>query len=164
MADSVEYLRRSAAVMLLTSLSSMAHAGAPTTAECNLDWTGQGATIVKLGGEVMVSQSPYVSAAVGMRVEHGGRVMTLDDSFAVVGYDDGCWHEMGANDLLTIDDVSPCCAPTPTAAAVPPPVATTGMPVWLAPAAIGAVATGAVVWQDQTDDDNPPSPRPAISP
>jgi hypothetical protein len=90
--------------------------------------------------------------------------MTLDDSFAVVGYDDGCWYEMGSNDLLSIADVSPCCAPRTMAATVLPPVAAPGIAGWVAPAAIGTVITGAAVWDNQTDDGESPSPRPAISP
>ena len=119
---------------------------------------------MKLGGDVLVSQSPYVNAAVGMQVKNGGRVMTLDDSFAVVGYDDGCWYEMGPNELLTVADISPCCVPPLPAAPVPPPVAAPAIPGWVVPAAIGTVAVGAAVWNNNRDDDNGPPPRPPISP
>ena len=123
---------------------------------CDLDWTGQGATIVRKEGEVMVSQSPYVYAAVGMRVENGGRVMTLANSTAVVAYDDGCWHVLEENQVLTIEDVSPCCAvPIVPPVAAPAPV----LPPWIIPAAAaGAIAGGAILWDDDDDDDEPPPP------
>jgi hypothetical protein len=149
-------------ILMTAGVVSVAHAGAPTTADCTRDWTGQGATIVKLGGEVMASQSDYVYATVGMRIKNGGRVMTLDDSFAVVGYDDGCWYEMGSNELLTIEDVSPCCAvpvvpPPPVAAAAP-------VPGWVAPAAIAAAIGGIILLNDDDDEDRVPSRREPISP
>jgi hypothetical protein len=155
-------LARIGITLALANVVTVAQAGAPTTANCDLDWTGQGATIVKRGGEVMASQSDYVPAKVGMRVENGGRVMTLDDSFAIVGYDDGCWYEMGANELLTIEDVSPCCA-VPVVA--PPPVAAApAIPGWVAPAAIAAVIGGIILLNDDDDEDREPSRREPISP
>jgi len=150
-------------ILATASVVSVAQAGAPTTADCTRDWTGQGATIVKLGGEVMASQSDYVYATVGMRIKNGGRVMTLDDSFAVVGYDDGCWYEMGSNELLTIEDVSPCCA-VPVVVPPPPVAAATGIPGWVAPAAIAAVIGGAILLNDDDDEDRVPSRREPISP
>jgi len=155
-------IRASIGLALLGGAVSVSYGGASKGPRCDLDWRGQGATIVKLGGEVMVSQSPFVSATRGMRVENGGRVMVLDESFAVVAYDDGCWHEMGPNSMLTIEDVSPCCAPPPVAAAAPVPEAAGVFPVWPIPAAIGAIA-GGVVWANNRDDDTPPSQRPPIS-
>ena len=123
---------------------------------CDLDWTGQGATIVRKEGEVMISQSPYVYATVGMRVENGGRVMTLANSTAVVAYDDGCWHVLEENQVLTIEDVSPCCAvPIVPPVAVPAPT----LPPWIIPAAAaGAIAGGAILWDDDDDDDDPLPP------
>jgi len=117
---------------------------------CDLDWTGQGATIVKMEGEVLVSQSPTVPATVGMRVENGGRVMTLDNSTAVVAYDDGCWHILEANQVLTIEDVSPCCA-----VPIPPPVAAapaSAVPLW----PLAGIPLVPLLFLD--DDDNEPQP------
>jgi hypothetical protein len=125
---------------------------------CDLDWTGQGATIVKIIGDVLVSNSPYVAASIGMRVRNGGRVMTLDASTAIVAYDDGCWHVLKENQVLTIEDVSPCCAaaaPPPP----PPPVAAPKIP-WAVPAAIAA---GAILWPILDDDDDGGNGRQPIS-
>ena len=153
--------------ILLTGVLSVSQAGGGGKgARCDLDWTGQGATIVKLGGQVMVSQSPYVDATIGMRVENGGRVMTLDNSFAVVSYDDGCWHEMAANELLTIEDVSPCCG-GPVVIPPPPVAEAAGIPLW--PFLAGAAVIGGVIWALNDDDDDrppvvPPPVRAPISP
>ena len=134
--------------ILLTGVLSVSQAGGGGKgARCDLDWTGQGATI-------------------GMRVENGGRVMTLDNSFAVVSYDDGCWHEMAANELLTIEDVSPCCG-GPVVIPPPPVAEAAGIPLW--PFLAGAAVIGGVIWALNDDDDDrppvvpPPEPTP-ISP
>jgi len=164
---SLSQIRYAIGAILLTGMLSVVQAGGGGKGpRCDLDWTGQGATIVKLGGQVMVSQSDYVDAVVGMRVENGGRVMTLDNSFAVVAYDDGCWHEMAANEMLTIEDVSPCCGGP---VVIPPPpvaAAAAGIPLW--PFLAGAAVIGGVVWALNDDDDQPrtvPSPqRTPISP
>lgn len=125
---------------------------------CDLDWTGQGATIVKKQGDVMVSNSPYVNAAIGMRVINGGRVMTLEGSTAVVAYDDGCWHEVKENTVLTIEDVSPCCAAAVVPPPPPPPPVAPNL-VWVAPAAL---VVGAIIADVNDDDDDdgfiPPPP------
>jgi len=124
---------------------------------CDLDWTGQGATIVKTAGDVLVSQSPYVSAAVGMRVENGGRVMTLADSSAVVAFDDGCWHVLEENELLTVKDVSPCCEVDHYEPYVEP---VEDLPSWqssaAAAAAVAAAVIGGIIITD--DDDDEPTP------
>jgi hypothetical protein len=136
---------------------------------CEMDWRGQGATIVKMQGDVLVSQSPWVNATLGMRVENGGRVMTLDQGSAVCAFDDGCWHVLGENDLVSVADVSPCCGPppvTPAAAPVPPPALPSPFanPAWLIPvvpiAALGALAAA----DDDDDDSDPGPPQAAISP
>jgi hypothetical protein len=116
---------------------------------CDLDWTGQGATIVKMIGDVLVSNSPYVTASIGMRVRNGGRVMTLEGSTAIVAYDDGCWHVLKENQVLTIEDVSPCCAAAAPPPPPPPPVAAPKIP-WAVPAAIAA---GGIIWAISNDDD-----------
>ena len=126
---------------------------------CDLDWTGQGATIVKKLGDVMVSNSPYVNASIGMRVINGGRVMTLERSTAVVAYDDGCWHEVKENTVLTIEDVSPCCAAAVVPPPPPPPPPVAPNLVWVAPAAL---VVGAIIKDVNDDDDDdgfiPPPP------
>lgn len=123
---------------------------------CDLDWTGQGATIVKKNGDILVSNSPFVPAAVGMRVLNGGRVMALEGSTAVVAYDDGCWHEVKENELLTIEDVSPCClaakgTPTPIPTPVTPPPAMSNFG-WVPPTAMVVGSIIAVV-TDKSDRD-----------
>lgn len=115
---------------------------------CDADWTGQGATIVKIIGEGMVSQSPYVKATVGMRVRNGGRVLALAGSTVVVAFDDGCWHEVKENEVLTIEDVSPCC---PAAVVPPPPPPAAPNLVWVPPAAI---VIGAIIAEADNDDDD----------
>lgn len=115
---------------------------------CELDWTGQGATIVKVVGEGLVSQSPWVAATVGMRVRTGGRVMALDKSTVVVAFDDGCWHVLEENEMVTIEDVSPCCAdaapppvPPPPPAALPPAAGIPWVPIGVASAVGACIAT-----------------------
>lgn len=116
---------------------------------CELDWTGQGATIVKVVGEGLVSQSPWVAATVGMRVRNGGRVMALDKSTVVAAFDDGCWHVCEENELVTVEDVSPCCADAAQPAVPPPPAApppAAGIP-WVLPLGV-ASAVGACMVTD----------------
>jgi hypothetical protein len=106
----------------------------------------------------MVSQSPYVKATVGMRVNNGGRVLALAGSTVVVAYDDGCWHEVKENEVLTIEDVSPCCAAAVVPPPPPPPPAAPNL-VWVPPAAI---VIGAIIAEANDDDDDdgfiPPPP------
>lgn len=126
---------------------------------CDLDWTGQGATIVKIVGEGLVSQSPWVPATVGMRVKNGGRVMALAKSTVVVAFDDGCWEVLEENEMLTVEDVSPCCAsaiPPPPVVAVPSPGIGAGalVPAAFAVGVVGCVAT------DCFGDDREPVSKP----
>jgi hypothetical protein len=144
--------------------SSIAVGGAQKEARCDLDWTDQGATIVKFQKDVLVSQSPFVPARIGTRVENGGRVMTLEDSTAVVSYDDGCWHIMEENQVLVIEDVSPCCAlliPPETPPAPVPVPAGAGVP--LLPLAIAGVMIAAIAASNMDGSDDrryltPPQP------
>jgi hypothetical protein len=154
---------RTVALLLFTALFSVAANGQEEVcpegngeACCNLDWAGQGATIVQFGGDVLVSQIPYVDATLGMRVNNGGRVMTLNNGFAVVAFDDSCRHEMDSNELLIIEDVSPCCA----AALSPPsspPVTAPANQAWIPPAA-AVVLTGICAAACDTDEGRTPEP------
>jgi len=131
---------------------------------CDLDWTGQGATIVKIKaapGQALVSQSPWVQASVGTRVEHGGRVMCADNCQSIlVAYDDGCWYELKENEMLTIEDVSPCCA-----AVIPPPVVV-AEPLGLGwvPVALAAICAGTDCLADRTTIELPPDIPPPPPP
>lgn len=120
---------------------------------CALDWTGQGATIVKIVGEGMVSQKTFVNANLGMHLNNGERVIALARSTITVAFDDGCRHEVDENEILTIEDVSPCCAgalrsPSPAA----PNLA------WVPPAAFVVSTIIANVNDDDDDDDFTPPP------
>jgi hypothetical protein len=155
------------AFILAGALSSAAGDGADLCPDekgacCDADWTGQGATIVKIIGEGMVSQSPYVKATVGMRVRNGGRVLALEGSTVVVAFDDGCWHEVKENAVLTIEDVSPCCAVAIVPPPPPPPPPVAPNLAWVPPAAflIGTILAEAT---DDDDDDDGFIPPPPIS-
>jgi hypothetical protein len=125
---------------------------------CDLDWTGQGATVVKINGEGLVSraQDPYVRATVGMRVENGGRVFALENSTVIVAFDDGCWHAVEENEMVTIEDVSPCCALLAPVAAPPPAVPATAAAAGIPPvpliAAVPAVLAGVCAATDCLND------------
>jgi len=77
---------------------------------CSLDAEEQGATLVRIAGKAMINKDTrYVDAYAGMRAENGERVMALSGSSATLQYDDGCRYILEENELLTIEDDSPCC-------------------------------------------------------
>lgn len=67
------------------------------------------ATLARITGDAVVSKgAQYVSAAQGMALKVGERVMALAGSSAVVQFNDGCRYVLEANQLLTVESKSPC--------------------------------------------------------
>jgi len=67
------------------------------------------AAIARITGEAVVSSGTrYVSGIEGMGLRVGTRVMSLAKSTTVIQFDDGCRYTLEENQLLTIDDRSPC--------------------------------------------------------
>ena len=52
--------------------------------------------------------SEFVAASEGMVLKPGDRVMTLEDSSAVIEFDDGCDINASPNSLITLPEVSSC--------------------------------------------------------
>ena len=128
------------------------------------------ATLVRIEGEAVVSKgAQYVGGTEGMALKVGERVMALAASTATIQFNDGCRYVLEANQLLTVDAMSPCAlglVPAGQAAAA----ATTGGGIagataaslgWVPAALGGAVAVGATV--DYQNNDTSRS-RPPISP
>ena len=130
------------------------------------------ATLVRIEGEAVVSKgAQYVGGTEGMALKVGERVMALAASTATIQFNDGCRYVLEANQLLTVDAMSPCAlglVPAGQAAAA----ATTGGGIGIAgataaslgwvPAALGgAVAVGATVDYQNNDTSRY---RPPISP
>lgn len=137
-------------------------AGLSVIAASALAAEGQVATLARITGDAVVSKgAQYVSGTEGMVLKIGERVMSLAASRAVIQFNDGCRYVLEANQLLTIENKSPCVlgllpqqGSTPVAASGA--AASVG---WVPLAAVGIVAIpGAAL---DTGMDNP---RPAISP
>jgi hypothetical protein len=70
---------------------------------------GEVATLARITGDAVVSKgAQYVSAAEGMALKVGERVMSLAASATTIQFNDGCRYVLEANQLLTIEDKSPC--------------------------------------------------------
>ena len=112
------------------------------------------AQLVLINGDAVVSKgAQYVSATEGMALAIGERVMSLAASSVVLQFNDGCRYVLEANQLLTIEDESPCAlgyfskmqpgtvpaAPTPAPVV---PVAAAGAVGlgWVPLAAVGVIA------------------------
>lgn len=114
------------------------------------------ARLEEIDGEALVNDgSRYRPGTVGMRLKVGHRVIVLEGGRAVIRYDDGCRDEVEDDEILTIDDSSPCCV----AGILPPAAVSAGAgQAWIPPAA--AVVTGILgaVLDTGTDDDRRPPP------
>lgn len=67
------------------------------------------ATLAELQGDVRVNQgSEFVAASDQMVLKPGDRVMTLQDSSAVIKFDDGCDINAAPNSLITLPEISSC--------------------------------------------------------
>jgi hypothetical protein len=135
------------------------------------------ASIARVTGNAMVNKgAQYVTGTEGMALSIGDRVMSLDETTAVIQFEDGCRYTMEENEMITIPSRSPCVLtkgsakrlavgpPVPPPAAVPVapavvPAATSSL--WV-PGAVGlaAIAGVAILWRG--DDGNAP-PLPPIS-
>jgi hypothetical protein len=74
-------------------------------------WAAEGevATLARITGDAVVSKgAQYVGATEGMVLKVGERVMSLAASSALVQFNDGCRYVLEANQLLTIENKSPC--------------------------------------------------------
>ena len=130
------------------------------------------ATLVRIEGEAVVSKgAQYVGGTEGMALKVGERVMALAASTATIQFNDGCRYVLEANQLLTVDAMSPCAlgvVPAGQAAAASTAGATGGIAGataaslgWVPAALGGVVAVGATV--DYQNNDTFRS-RPPISP
>jgi hypothetical protein len=135
---------------------------------------GEIAYLLRINGNALVNKGEqYLDGAEGMPLSTGDRVMSLENSGAVIQFDDGCRYSMEENELFTIPSMSPCAftkGPSDRMSVVtlPPPPPTSVPPVaaivpaaanlgWVPLAALGLVAATAVL-SDPDDDDNPPPP------
>ncbi|MGE5152701.1 MAG: hypothetical protein ACM3ST_01685 [Bdellovibrio bacteriovorus] len=131
------------------------------------------AYLLRINGSALVNKGEqYVDGAEGMPLSTGDRVMSLEDSGAVIQFADGCRYTMEENELFTIPSASPCAfakGPSDRMSVVtlPPPPPTSVPPVaaivpaaanlaWVPLAAAGLVAATAVL--SDPDDDDPPPP------
>jgi hypothetical protein len=57
---------------------------------------------------VVSKGAQYVSGTEGMALKIGARVMSLAASSAVIQFNDGCRYVLEANQLLTVENQSPC--------------------------------------------------------
>ena len=131
------------------------------------------ATLVRIEGEAVVSKgAQYVGGTEGMALKVGERVMALAASTATIQFNDGCRYVLEANQLLTVDAMSPCAlglVPAGQAATAGATAATTGGIAgataaslgWVPAALGGVVAVGATVDYQNNDTFRY---RPPISP
>ena len=130
------------------------------------------ATLVRIEGEAVVSKgAQYVGGTEGMALKVGERVMALAASTATIQFNDGCRYVLEANQLLTVDAMSPCAlglVPAGQAAAASTAGATGGIAGataaslgWVPAALGGVVAVGATVDYQNNDTFRY---RPPISP
>ena len=66
-------------------------------------------TVAQLNGEALISNgSQYVPAREGTKLNEFDRILILDDSSAVLEFNDGCRYNMGQQELLTLSKESAC--------------------------------------------------------
>jgi hypothetical protein len=132
------------------------------------------ATIARITGSILVNKgTQYVNGTEGMALSVGERVMSLQESTAVVQFNDGCQYTMQENEAITIPRLSLCVltkgpsdrlsvlppvppAQAPLVAAVVPAAAAAGL-AWVPAAAVGLVAIAGTAF-DTGGDDAPPLP------
>jgi hypothetical protein len=84
-------------------------AGGDGTARAGKAGEREVANVSRITGDAVVSKgAKYVSGTEGMGLTVGERIMSLAGSTTVIQYRDGCRYTLEANELLTIDDESPC--------------------------------------------------------
>lgn len=67
------------------------------------------ATLKEITGSVLVNQGEqFVELAPGTQLKPGDRVMSMEDSKALVRYFDDCEVEVKAGDVYTVDERLPC--------------------------------------------------------
>jgi hypothetical protein len=139
------------------------------------------ANIARITGNTLVNKgAQYVPGTEGMELSIGERVMSLEDTTAVIQFKDGCRYTMEENEVITIPRLSPCVltkgsgnrlsALPPVPPAEPPLVvpivpAAAAAPAaslsWVPLAGVGLVAISGIVF-DPGDNEN--GRRPPISP
>jgi hypothetical protein len=132
------------------------------------------ATIARLTGNALVNKgAQYVNGTEGMALSVGERVMSLEETTAIIQFKDGCRYTMKENEVITIPSLSPCVltkGPTDRLGVLPP-VPPSEIPVvpvvaapaanlaWVPLAAAGLIGGTAIVFDPgDDDDDTPPSP------
>ena len=125
------------------------------------------ATLVRIEGEAVVSKgAQYVGGTEGMALKVGERVMALAASTATIQFSDGCRYVLEANQLLTVDAMSPCALGVGAVAQAPAGLAvgagaTAASLGWVPAALGGVVAVGATIDYQNNDTFRY---RPPISP
>jgi len=65
--------------------------------------------VSRVEGRGFISQgSQYRLMHQGMKVRKGDRLMVMEDSSAVIDFDDNCRYTMSDNEVLTVGDTSTC--------------------------------------------------------
>ena len=135
------------------------------------------ATIARLTGNALVNKgAQYVNGTEGMALSVGERVMSLEETTAIIQFKDGCRYTMKENEVITIPSVSPCVMTKGPSdrLSVLPPVPPSEVPVvpivpvvaapaanlaWVPLAAAGLIGGTAIVFDPGDDDDiTPPLP------
>lgn len=124
-------------------------------------------SLVEIEGTVYVNTGEkFELAPAGTRLRMGDQVMAMDESGALIKYDDGCDYRVKAGTIVTLADRSPCAggmlasqpaSPGSVALGGGAPAATTGLSGGEI-AAIVAVAALLPVIADEINDGDPVSP------
>lgn len=129
------------------------------------------ASLARIEGSAVVSKgSQYVSATEGLGLKVGERVMSLAASATTIQFSDGCRYVLEANQLLTIEDKSPCALGLVGSQGGVATAAADGLG-WLPVAAAGVLGVAAAAVDTGSDDRDRPfifdtggdGPRPPIS-
>ena len=68
------------------------------------------ANVIRVKGQTMVSRGAnYINALEGMGLHEDERIMTLEESSALLLFKNGCSYQLQENEMLTIGSESPCC-------------------------------------------------------
>lgn len=115
------------------------------------------ATVARIEGSAVVSKgAQYVNGTEGLALKVGERVMSLAASTTTIQFDDGCRYVLEANQLLTIEDQSPCALGLLGSQGAPA-VAGGGIGLgWVPPAAFAALLPMGAAFDTGGDNPRPP--------
>lgn len=139
---------------LLLSTAVLAQAQAPTSS----------ASLADIEGSVLVNRGEqFVAGSDGDVLAKGDRVMAMEESTALLKYDDGCDVRVEPATVVTLSDGSPCAgwilavesvAPSGLAIGATSAAASTGISPWIYVPAI--IVAGVLIYEEL--DDEPSSP------